>query len=92
MKFNKPNILMIQADQITPLLVGAYGHQVVQTPYLDKLVAQGVRFDAAYTPQPVCIPARTCMGSGSMRSWGWGMSFSWRPYRIEACSGSMAGV
>ena len=68
MPSGKPNILMIQADQMTPLLMGAYGHPVVQTPNLDRLVAQGVRFDAAYSPQPVCGPARACMITGKFAS------------------------
>ena len=64
MSTTKPNILLIQADQMTPFLTGAYGHQVVQTPNLDRLVREGVRFDAAYTPHPVCAPARACMVTG----------------------------
>jgi choline-sulfatase len=64
MLVKKPNILLIQADQMTPFLTGAYGHPVVQTPNLDRLVREGVRFDAAYTPHPVCAPARACMVTG----------------------------
>lgn len=61
---SQPNILLIQADQMTPFLTGAYGHPVVQTPNLSRLVQEGVRFDAAYTPHPVCAPARACMVTG----------------------------
>ena len=68
MEFNQPNILLTQADQMTPLLMGAYGHPVVQTPNLDRLVAEGVRFDAAYTPFPLCSPARACMVTGKYPS------------------------
>jgi hypothetical protein len=39
--------------------------------------------------QPI---ARACMGSWSMRSWGWGMLYCLRPYRIEASRSSMAAV
>jgi arylsulfatase A-like enzyme len=42
-----PNILLIMADQLVSFLTGAYGHPVVQTPNLDRLVEAGVRFDAA---------------------------------------------
>lgn len=52
------NILLIMADQLVPFLTGAYGHPVVQTPHLDRLAAEGIRFDAAYTPYPLCAPAR----------------------------------
>lgn len=58
------NILFIMADQLTPFLTGAYGHPVVQTPSLDRLVEQGVRFDAAYSPCPVCAPARASLLTG----------------------------
>jgi choline-sulfatase len=64
MSSQQPNILLIQADQMTPFLTGAYGHPVVRTPNLDRLVREGVRFDAAYTPHPVCAPARACMVTG----------------------------
>ena len=59
-----PNLLLIQADQMTPFLTGAYGHPVVRTPNLDRLVREGVRFDAAYAPHPVCSPSRACMLTG----------------------------
>jgi choline-sulfatase len=64
MAADRPNILLIMCDQMTPLLTGAYDHPVVQTPSLDRLVRRGVRFDAAYTPVPICAPARACMLSG----------------------------
>ena len=64
MSTNQPNILMIIADQLTPLLTGAYGHPVVKTPHLDRLVGEGVRFDAAYTPCPLCAPARASLMTG----------------------------
>jgi len=61
---DKPNILLIMADQLMPFLMGAYGHPVVKTPNLDKLVDQGVRFDAAYSPCPLCAPARASLMTG----------------------------
>ncbi len=68
MNENKPNILFIMADQLVPMLMGAYGHPVVKTPNIDKLVARGVRFDAAYSPHPVCAPARAAMMAGRYAS------------------------
>lgn len=61
---DKPNMLILMADQMTCALTGAYGHPVVQTPALERLCAEGVRFDAAYTPCPLCTPARSAMFSG----------------------------
>ena len=60
----RPNILLIMADELIPMLTGAYGHPVVQTPNLDRLVSEGVRFDAAYSPCPLCTPARAAMMTG----------------------------
>jgi choline-sulfatase len=63
-----PNILLIMADQLTPFLTGAYDHPVVRTPNLDRLVERGVRFDAAYTPYPLCAPARASFMTGRYAS------------------------
>ena len=62
---SQPNILMIISDQMTPFLTGAYGHPVVQTPALNALAENGIRFDAAYTPFPLCSPARACFMTGN---------------------------
>jgi choline-sulfatase len=61
---DQPNILFIVSDQMVAALTGAYGHPVVQTPHLNRLAAEGVRFDAAYTPFPLCAPGRACIMSG----------------------------
>lgn len=61
----KPNFLLITADQLTPFLMGTYGHPVVKTPHLDALAASGVRFDAAYSPCPLCAPARAALMTGT---------------------------
>jgi choline-sulfatase len=60
----KPNILLVMADQMVPFLTGAYGHPVVKTPNLDRLVHDGIRFDAAYSPCPICAPARASLLTG----------------------------
>ena len=52
---NRPNILFIMSDQLIAALTGAYGHPVVQTPHLNRLAAEGVRFDSAYTPFPCAL-------------------------------------
>jgi arylsulfatase A-like enzyme len=45
-------------------MVGCYGNSEMHTPSIDGLAAQGVRFDRAYTCQPVCAPARAGMFTG----------------------------
>jgi choline-sulfatase len=61
---SQPNILFIVSDQMTAALTGVYGHPVVQTPHLERLAERGARFDAAYTPFPLCSPGRACIMTG----------------------------
>lgn len=65
---DKPNILVILADQVVPFLTGPYGDTVVRTPHMDALAAEGVRFDGAYTPSPLCAPARAAFMTGKHAS------------------------
>ncbi len=64
----KPNIVLIMADQLAPQFLPCYGHPIVQTPAIDRLAANGVVFDAAYTNSPLCAPARMVMMSGRLPS------------------------
>jgi choline-sulfatase len=63
-----PNLLVIMADQMTPFFLGTYGHGAVRTPNLDELGRRGVRFDAAYTNCPICVPARASFMTGRYAS------------------------
>ena len=65
---DKPNILVIMADQLTPFLLGAYGHAHIKTPNIDKLAKQGTSFNAAYTASPICVPARAGFMTGRYTS------------------------
>ena len=58
------NVLLVLVDQLVPFLTGAYGDPIAQTPALDRLAAEGVRYDAAYTPYPLCSPARAALVTG----------------------------
>ncbi len=58
------NILIIMSDQHNRRLAGCYGHDIVKTPNLDRMAKNGTRFDAAYTPCPVCVPARAAFATG----------------------------
>lgn len=64
----KPNILFIFSDQQRYDTVSCYkkplGEKFNLTPNLDKLAAEGTRFDNAFTCQPVCGPARACIQTG----------------------------
>ncbi len=58
------NLLIIMSDQHNRRLAGCYGHDIVKTPNLDRMAQTGTRFDAAYTPCPVCVPARAAFATG----------------------------
>src|SRR3712207_9159930 len=60
----RPNFLFVLADQVVPFLTSPYGDPVAQTPAMAELAAEGVTFDAAYTPAPLCSPARASFFTG----------------------------
>jgi arylsulfatase A-like enzyme len=59
-----PNIIVLFADQQRWDTVGCYGQKLDVTPNLDKMAEEGVRFEHAFTCQPVCGPARSCLQTG----------------------------
>ena len=61
-----PNILLITTDQHNAEIMGCAGNAVVRTPHLDRLAREGVLFDQAFTPHPVCTPARTTIFTGQI--------------------------
>ncbi len=63
-KRKKQNILVIMADQLTALALGCYGNPSVKSPNIDKLAAQGVTFESAYSSSPLCTPARYAFMTG----------------------------
>jgi choline-sulfatase len=58
------NLLIIMSDQHSRMRMGCYGDPIVKTPNLDWLAHGGTRFDACWTPSPVCIPARAAFATG----------------------------
>lgn len=65
---NRPNIVVVMADQLAPQFTGAYGHPVARTPHMDALARRGTRFDAAYCNSPLCAPSRFAFMSGQLIS------------------------
>ncbi len=64
----RPNILFIQVDQLLAQALGCYGDPVCRAPNLDRLAAQGVVFETAYSNFPLCAPSRFSMASGLLPS------------------------
>jgi arylsulfatase A len=60
----KPNVVIILADDLGYGDLSCYGATKVQTPNLDRLARQGVRFTNAYTPSSVCSPTRYGLMTG----------------------------
>ena len=58
------NVIVIMTDEMRRDCVGAYGNPHVFTPHIDALCSRGIRFDAAYTPSPICVPARSAIATG----------------------------
>lgn len=58
------NILMIVVEDWSAFAIGAYGNSVVQTPNIDRLASEGVRFDRAYCQATVCNPSRASLVTG----------------------------
>lgn len=61
---NRPNILLFLTDDHAPWSLPAYGHSEMTTPNFDRLAREGVVFENAFTPCPVCSPARACLMTG----------------------------
>ena len=63
----RPNILLITTDQQHYTALGVHD-PVLKTPNLDRLCAEGTRFDRAYCPSPVCTPSRSSIITGQYPS------------------------
>lgn len=59
-----PNVIFVLADDLGWAELGCYGNKFNDTPNLDKLASQGVRFTNAYAAAPVCSPYRASLMSG----------------------------
>ena len=66
----RPNVILIMADDLGYECLGCYGGTSYRTPNLDRLASGGVRFTQAYS-QPLCTPTRTQLMTGkyTFRNW-----------------------
>ena len=60
----KPNIVFILADDLGYGELGSYGQKLIQTPHLDRLAAEGMRFTQFYAGSTVCAPSRSVLMTG----------------------------
>jgi arylsulfatase len=60
----RPNFLILFCDQLRADAIAALGNDIVDTPVMDALAARGRVYESAYTPSPVCVPARSSMITG----------------------------
>ncbi len=60
----RPNIVFIMSDDHAVKAVSAYGNAIMQTPNIDRLAQEGMRFDRAYVGNAICGPSRATMLTG----------------------------
>jgi arylsulfatase A-like enzyme len=60
----RPNIVFIFSDDHAYQAVSAYGHGLNKTPNIDRLAAEGMRFDRCLTTYSLCGPSRACVLTG----------------------------
>lgn len=61
---SKPNIILIMADDLGYGELGSYGQELVQTPHLDSMAEEGMRFTSFYSGSTVCAPSRNVLMTG----------------------------
>lgn len=94
------NLLFILSDEHQRDIAGCYGDSVAITPNLDRLAARGTRFSNAYTPCPICVPARASLATGrwvhDTGCWDNAMPYSGRPaswhHRLRAAGHTVTSI
>ena len=61
----KKQVILLMTDTTRKDMLGCYGNSDMYTPNLDRLAAGGIRYENAYTCQPVCGPARSAIFTGT---------------------------
>ena len=65
---SQPNIVLIVSDNQSQSLLGTYGNTEILTPNIDRLAADGIRFNRAYAVNGVCSPTRAALLTGLLPS------------------------
>ena len=61
---DRPNVIFILADDLGYGDLGSYGQRIIQTPSLDRMAAEGIRFTQFYAGATVCAPSRSVLMTG----------------------------
>ena len=61
---SRPNLILIVTDSQSSGMVGAYSGQSLHTNHIDRLAENGIRFERAYCPAPICTPCRAALLTG----------------------------
>ena len=67
----RPNIIYIMCDDLGYADVGCYGQEYINTPNLDRMAREGMRFTQAYAGSPVSAPSRACFMTGQHTGHTW---------------------
>ncbi len=77
----RKQVILLMTDTTRFDMLGCYGNSGMKTPNLDALAEDGIRFEHAYTCQPVCGPARSAIFTGTFPSF-------LRRFYQQLCAGS----
>ena len=61
----RPNIVFVMADDHAAQAIGAYGSGLIRTPHIDRIAAEGIRFDACFCTNSICTPSRATILTGT---------------------------
>lgn len=61
----RPNVVLITIDTLRPDHLHCYGYNQIQTPNIDSIASDGVRFEQAYTPVPITLPSHSVILTGT---------------------------
>lgn len=62
----RPHIVLITADELRKDALSCYGNEAISTPNLDRLAADSMKFERAYTASPWCLPSRCAIVTGKL--------------------------
>jgi arylsulfatase A-like enzyme len=79
----RPNVLLIQADDLGYGDLSVYGQARFETPVLDRLAREGIRFTQYYAGSTVCAPSRTALMTGRHTGHAWIRGNGDIPLRLE---------